>query len=117
MEYHLSLWPGQNSYEQAKVHAAQAIRHHCDVIVGVGGGRIMDQAKATGYFAGQDLGLPAGHLPVVEVPTSIATYSAFAPSASCTLRRGPAWGACGIPMRWTPLLWIWKSSPGSLPAM
>lgn len=93
MEYHLSLWPGQNSYEQAKVHAAQAIRHHCDVIVGVGGGRIMDQAKATGYFAGQDLGLPAGHLPVVEVPTSIATCAAFAPLSVMYTPEGASLGS------------------------
>lgn len=79
MEYRLSLWPGQNSYEQAHIHADQAIAEGCDVIVGVGGGRIMDQTKATGYFAGQKLGLPSQHLPVVEVPTSIATCAAFAP--------------------------------------
>lgn len=69
--YVLSVYGGQNSYERAKEHAKQAGEEGCEVIMGVGGGRIMDQAKATAYFSGS--------LPVVEVPTSIATCAAFAP--------------------------------------
>ena len=69
--FELSIYPDQNTYERAKEHALQALTSGCEVIVGVGGGRIMDQAKATAHFAGD--------LPVVEVPTSIATCAAFAP--------------------------------------
>lgn len=93
MAYELSLWPGQNSYEQARAHAAAAIEKHCDVIVGVGGGRIMDQAKATGYFAGEQLQLSAQHLPVVEVPTSIATCAAFAPLSVMYTPEGASLGS------------------------
>ena len=42
----------------------------CDVLVGVGGGRIMDLAKAAAA---------ATHLPVVTIPTSAATCAAFSP--------------------------------------
>ena len=69
VEFELSLYPDQNTYERAKEHALQALTTGCQVIVGVGGGRIMDQAKATAHFAGD--------LPIVEVPTSIATCAAF----------------------------------------
>lgn len=93
MEYELSVWKGQNTYEQAKLHASKALQTGCDVIVGVGGGRIMDQAKAVGYFAGEQAGLASGHLPVVEIPTSIATCAAFAPLSVMYTEKGASLGS------------------------
>lgn len=58
------------SYEAARRLAAAARAAGCDVIVGVGGGRIMDLAKAVAATGGW---------PVVQVPTSIATCAAFTP--------------------------------------
>lgn len=71
MPFVLSLYGGQNTYERAKEHAAQMAQQGCDFVIGVGGGRIMDQAKAVAHFAGD--------LPVLQIPTSIATCAAFAP--------------------------------------
>lgn len=93
VEYVLSLWPGQNSYEKAKEHAAQAAETQCDVIIGVGGGRIMDQAKAAAYFAGQLMGLPSEHLPLIQVPTSVATCAAFAPLSVMYTPEGASLGS------------------------
>ena len=38
VEFELSLYPDQNTYERAKEHALQALTTGCQVIVGVGGG-------------------------------------------------------------------------------
>ena len=85
MEFELSLYPDQNTYERAKEHALQALTTGCQVIVGIGGGRIMDQAKATAHFAGD--------LPIVEVPTSIATCAAFAPLSVMYTAEGASLGS------------------------
>lgn len=63
-------YEGQTSYAAAHRFADEAHEHGCDVVVGVGGGRIMDLAKAVGHFAG---------LSTVEVPTSTATCAACSP--------------------------------------
>ena len=81
----LSLYPGQNTYERAKEHALQALTSGCDVIIGVGGGRIMDQAKATAHFA--------GNLPVLQIPTTIATCAAFAPLSVMYTAEGASLGS------------------------
>ncbi len=85
LPYVLSVYAGQNSYERSREHARQAQEQGCDVIVGVGGGRIMDQAKATAHFA--------GGLPVVQVPTSIATCAAFAPLSVMYTPQGASLGS------------------------
>lgn len=99
MEFELSLYPDQNTYERAKEHALQALTTGCQVIVGIGGGRIMDQAKATAHFAGD--------LPIVEVPTSIATCAAFAPLSVMYTAEGASWAACAMTTRSTPSSWTW----------
>ena len=83
--YLLSVYDGQNTYEQAKEHALMALTNGCDIIVGIGGGRIMDQAKATAHFAGA--------LPVVEIPTSIATCAAYAPLSVMYTKEGASLGS------------------------
>lgn len=83
--YLLSVYDGQNTYEQAKEHALLALTNGCDVIVGIGGGRIMDQAKASSHFAGD--------LPIVEIPTSIATCAAYAPLSVMYTKEGASLGS------------------------
>ena len=83
--YLLSVYDGQNTYEQAKEHALMALTNGCDVIVGIGGGRIMDQAKASSHFAGD--------LPIVEIPTSIATCAAYAPLSVMYTKEGASLGS------------------------
>ncbi len=85
IEYTVSVYDGQNTYERAKEHALQALTGGCGAIVGVGGGRIMDQAKATAHFA--------GGLPVIEIPTSIATCAAFAPLSVMYTAEGASLGS------------------------
>lgn len=58
------------SDERASELALYAKENGYDVIVGVGGGVIMDTAKLTAFFAG---------LPVINVPTSSATCAAYTP--------------------------------------
>ena len=91
--YELSIYPGQNTYEKAKEHAAKAIELGCDMIIGVGGGRIMDQAKAAAYFGGVELSLPRGHMPVMQIPTSIATCAAYAPLSVMYTEEGASLGS------------------------
>ncbi|WP_168356481.1 iron-containing alcohol dehydrogenase family protein [Petralouisia muris] len=93
IEYVLSVYPDQNTYEKAREHASQAVSSGCDVIVGVGGGRIMDQAKASAYFAGEMTKARSGHFPVVQVPTSIATCAAFAPLSVMYTQEGASLGS------------------------
>ncbi|VEH03305.1 Glycerol dehydrogenase [Slackia heliotrinireducens] len=56
--------------DDARRLADQALACGCDVIVGIGGGRMMDVAKTVSCSAG---------LPLIEVPTSIATCAAYTP--------------------------------------
>lgn len=83
--FELSIYGGQNTYEQAKEHALQALTSGCDMIIGVGGGRIMDQAKATAHFAGS--------LPVMQIPTSTGTCAAYAPLSVMYTAEGASLGS------------------------
>jgi len=85
VEYLLSVYDGQNTYEKAKEHAAMAQENGCGLIIGIGGGRIMDQTKATAHFAGD--------LPVLEIPTSIATCAAYAPLSVMYTQEGASLGS------------------------
>ena len=58
------------SYEAARELADAAVAAGCDVVVAMGGGRIMDLGKAVAAN---------GSWPLVQVPTSIATCAAFTP--------------------------------------
>lgn len=70
---------------RANMHrlAEEARSKSCDIIVGVGGGRMMDTAKAVACSAG---------LPLIEVPTSIATCAAYTPLSVMYTEEGAADG-------------------------
>lgn len=68
--YEITVYTGTCNEEQAKELASHAKEKGLDVIVGVGGGVIMDFAKLIGEFA---------QLPVMNIPTSSATCAAYTP--------------------------------------
>lgn len=69
-KYEIEEHTGTCNDERAKELADHAQKSGFDVIVGVGGGVIMDFAKLCGNFAG---------LPVINIPTSSATCAAYTP--------------------------------------
>lgn len=70
--------------EDARLYAAFAHEHQLNVIIGVGGGRIMDTAKIVGDIAGK---------PVINVPTISATCAAFTPLSVMYSKSGQALGS------------------------
>lgn len=68
LSYVSFLYKGQCSVEQAHLCAQAAASQGCDIIFGIGGGRILDLAKVTARIAG---------LPVITVPTISATSAPF----------------------------------------
>lgn len=70
LDWVLEEYSGFPSYAKLDALRPKIKENGCDVLAGVGGGRIMDLVKA----AGADLGLP-----VVLIPTSAATCASFSP--------------------------------------
>lgn len=70
--------------EAARQYARDLRQEGADVIVGIGGGRIMDLAKLTGEFAG---------CPVINVPTICATCAAYTPLSVLYTPEGRALGS------------------------
>ncbi len=68
--YEFVTHSGTCNEERAKELAALCGRNGYDVIVGVGGGVMMDFAKLCGHFAA---------LPVINIPTSSATCACYTP--------------------------------------
>lgn len=68
VEYVVSVYEDACSYEGADILSKDCIAADCDEVVGIGGGKIMDFAKAVAEMAG---------LGVINIPTSIATCAAF----------------------------------------
>ena len=68
--YEFVVHNGTCNDESARALATYALENGYDVIVGIGGGVLMDFAKLCAHFAG---------LPIINVPTSSATCAAYAP--------------------------------------
>ncbi len=77
--YEIVTHSGTCNEERAKELAAYATDNGFDVIIGVGGGVIMDFAKLIAYHAG---------VPVINVPTSSATCAAYTPLSVCYTKEG-----------------------------
>lgn len=69
ISYEEQLYEGFPTDEKARGFAEKAKETGAEVIIGVGGGRVMDVTKATGTYA---------ELPVITVPTIAATCAAWA---------------------------------------
>ena len=79
MPYNLRIHKGPCNREDAEMAASLAKDEDCDLIVGVGGGVIMDFAK---------LAAEAAELPIVNIPTSSATCAAYTPLSVCYTAEG-----------------------------
>ena len=79
LEYVLEIYPGTCSYEAAKEYAEKCIQARCDEIVGIGGGVIMDFAKAVGEYT---------RCGGVNVPTSITSWTAYLTKRGMSTRVG-----------------------------
>ena len=69
-KYEVITHTGTCNEERARELAEMCVRKEYDVIVGVGGGVMMDFAKLCGHFAA---------LPVINIPTSSATCACYTP--------------------------------------
>ena len=79
IDFQFHIHNGTCNHEDAKALAEYAVKESFDVIVGVGGGVIMDFAKLVAYYAA---------FPVINVPTSSATCASYAPLSVCYTREG-----------------------------
>lgn len=68
------LFSGAPSVGKAKVLAEKLCSDKFDVVIGVGGGCALDEAKAAAAFAGKR---------IITVPTTAATCAAFTPVSLC----------------------------------
>ncbi len=83
-KYEFVAHPGTCNEEDAQAIAQIAAEKGYDVIVGVGGGVIMDFAKLCAYFA---------KLPLINVPTSSATCAAYTPLSVRYTKEGKTVGS------------------------
>lgn len=86
--HHLIEHTGTCNHEDAKDYAALALREKCSVVVGFGGGVMMDLAKLVSHYAS---------LPVLCVPTSSATCAACAALSVCYTKEGKTVGSTHYP--------------------
>lgn len=68
VDYQVEIWEGWCCFEGAEELAAKAAAAGCDEIVGIGGGKITDLAKAVGEVA---------HLGSITIPTSASCCAPF----------------------------------------
>jgi len=83
-KYEIIEYSGACNNEAAERFALKAVENGFKVIVGVGGGVIMDFAKLIGYHA---------KLPVINIPTSSATCAAYTPLSVCYTEEGRTVGS------------------------
>lgn len=83
-KYFVEEHRGTCNHERAKELAELAKTEGYDVIVGVGGGVVMDFAKLIAFYA---------ELPVINIPTSSATCAAYTPLSVCYTPEGKTVGS------------------------
>ncbi|RLM23872.1 glycerol dehydrogenase [Brenneria alni] len=71
LAWRIEYLPGDCTQAAIDTLVSQARKHGAELILGIGGGRVLDAAKATGEYLGQ--------LPVITVPTIAATCAAWSP--------------------------------------
>lgn len=86
VSYEFIEYPGYTTHDAANQFANYCKNGAFEVIVGTGGGRIMDLAKCIGHIAG---------LPVVNIPTQAATCAAYTPMSVMYTEKGAAYGTVG----------------------
>ncbi len=86
VSYEIVIYDGYNTREAANKYAMFCRENHCDVVVGVGGGRIMDLAKSIAHVSEK---------PVVNIPTQAATCAAYTPMSVMYTEEGAAYGTVG----------------------
>lgn len=74
VKYKVEIYDGFPTLKKIEQMATQLKNVNADVIIGVGGGRIIDAAKAAAE---------AVSLPVITVPTTAATCAAYTPISLC----------------------------------
>lgn len=84
-KYTVVCHTGPCSHEAAKDIAELCKNEGYDVIVGVGGGVIMDFAKLCSHYA---------DLPIINIPTSSATCACYTPLSVCYSPEGRTIGSC-----------------------
>ncbi len=78
-KYAIKEYLGSCNKDSAKELACFANRNGFDVIVGIGGGVMMDFAKLIAFYA---------NLPVINIPTQTATCAAYTPLSVCYTKDG-----------------------------
>lgn len=86
VSYNITIYSGYTTHDAANNYAKYCSDNHFDVVVGVGGGKIMDLAKCISHIAG---------LPVVTIPTQAATCAAYTPMSVMYTADGAAYGTIG----------------------
>jgi glycerol dehydrogenase len=69
IEHKLQIMEGYPTYQKVEMYASAAYQFQADVVLGIGGGKACDVAKAVGNFR---------NIPVVTIPTVAATCACWA---------------------------------------
>ena len=86
VSYEIKVYPGYTTHEAVNTFAKYCSDNQFDVVVGAGGGKIMDLAKCIAHVA---------NLPVVNIPTQAATCAAYTPMSVMYTDEGAAYGNVG----------------------
>lgn len=87
-KYIIKEYLGTCNDEKAQEFANFSVKNGFDVIVGVGGGVMMDFAKLVAFYA---------NLPVINIPTQTATCAAYTPLSVCYTAEGRTVGTKHFP--------------------